>query len=705
VAIDREETLKKAEKLVRQGRIESAIAEYQRVVDAFPRDWNAANALGDCLARVQMTESAAAQYNRIADHFAAEGFYPKAAALYKKSLKLNAGDEHALARLADMATRAGTLVEARQYLQSLADRRRRRGDASGAADALLRIGALDPEDVDARLTGARAAISAGAAQAGAAELHAIADALAERGQHERAIDLLTEALAAVPADGALRSALVRAHGTRGDLVAARAHAETAADLSWLAGLAEAAGDALQAMRLLEAAFAASDGDRTLAERLVRGQLALGNVPAAGRALDALGEVTDPDLLALAGTVRARQGDAAAARSSLALLLGREPARAPGIADAGARLAATEPEAALLLVEAAADTMLLNGSFSGAAVAFEAFVARQTAHVPALTRLVGICADGGLDSKLSDAQARLVDAYLAEQRGADALPIAEALAARHPDSTAHKARLHRARALAAGQTRPVSEPLVSGAVETPTPAGVREAGSPPSGRGIRETPSIAAKVEPQTKANTGHDQADPQNPFGLGPIAIDLGDILGDELTPPPARQGRPATPRPSPPDAGSGAAARAEAPQDLDQVFQNARDDASRQAIGDGAERHYKVALAYQDVGMTAEAIKALELAVRAPRVRFEAASLLARLLLGRGDRREAIEWFERAAEAPAPTLEASRSLLYDLGGALESSGEHARALAVFLELQTEAGEYRDVARRVDRLRRDQAGG
>ena len=38
-------------------------------------------------------------------------------------------------------------------------------------------------------------------------------------------------------------------------------------------------------------------------------------------------------------------------------------------------------------------------------------------------------------------------------------------------------------------------------------------------------------------------------------------------------------------------------------------------------------------------------------------------------------------------------------------SGETARALAVFLELQAEAGEYRDVAARVERLARVQTGG
>jgi hypothetical protein len=49
--------------------------------------------------------------------------------------------------------------------------------------------------------------------------------------------------------------------------------------------------------------------------------------------------------------------------------------------------------------------------------------------------------------------------------------------------------------------------------------------------------------------------------------------------------------------------------------------------------------------------------------------------------------------------------LLYDLGTTLEEVGETARALAVFLELQSEGDEYRDVALRAERLAGMQSGG
>ena len=110
-------------------------------------------------------------------------------------------------------------------------------------------------------------------------------------------------------------------------------------------------------------------------------------------------------------------------------------------------------------------------------------------------------------------------------------------------------------------------------------------------------------------------------------------------------------------------------------------------------------------MGMEDEAVQSLVTASRWPRHRFESASQLGQLYQKRGDVEKAIEWFERASEAPAPTLEDGHAVLYELGSLLQTVGETARAFAVFLELQADAGEYRDVAARVDHLARVQAGG
>src|SRR4051812_27489115 len=155
LAFDREDTLKKAEKLLRQGRLDAAIAEYVRVVEDQPRDWNTANTLGDLYIRAKQPDKAVAQYSRIAQHFFDDGFYPKAAALYKKILKIVPDDEQSQLHLAELSARQGLLADAKSYYQTVAARRRARGDRPGVEEIVVRLGAVDPADFEARTAAAR----------------------------------------------------------------------------------------------------------------------------------------------------------------------------------------------------------------------------------------------------------------------------------------------------------------------------------------------------------------------------------------------------------------------------------------------------------------------------------------------------------------------------------------------------------------------
>lgn len=141
----------------------------------------------------------------------------------------------------------------------------------------------------------------------------------------------------------------------------------------------------------------------------------------------------------------------------------------------------------------------------------------------------------------------------------------------------------------------------------------------------------------------------------------------------------------------------------LDQVFRGRRDELNRQSSEEAAAEQYRLTLTDHEMGMTEDAIKVLEGATHSPRQGFDAASMLGRLDLESKDLAPAIEWLERAAEAPSPTAEAGRSLLYDLAKTPELVGESLRALAVFVE--SESGGYRDVSGHIDRLSEAQARG
>ena len=151
-----------------------------------------------------------------------------------------------------------------------------------------------------------------------------------------------------------------------------------------------------------------------------------------------------------------------------------------------------------------------------------------------------------------------------------------------------------------------------------------------------------------------------------------------------------------------GAAAGAE---DLDSVFEQLRGEASKLSGADGGDEHLRRGMALRQAGQIDESVQAFEMAARSPRDRFQAATLIGRTHRGRGRLPEAIEWFERAAQVPAPSEDEEHMLMYELADVLESTGEVARALAICTELQANAPEFRDVAARVDRLNKVQARG
>src|SRR4051794_41933525 len=111
------------------------------MVDDQPRDWNTANLLGDLYVRAGQIDPAIAQFSRMADALGGEGFLPKAAALYKKILKLRPNDDKALMKAGELAPRQGLLPHPPPLFPAAAERPPPRGDARGAPGDAGRGGA------------------------------------------------------------------------------------------------------------------------------------------------------------------------------------------------------------------------------------------------------------------------------------------------------------------------------------------------------------------------------------------------------------------------------------------------------------------------------------------------------------------------------------------------------------------------------------
>jgi tetratricopeptide (TPR) repeat protein len=151
--------------------------------------------------------------------------------------------------------------------------------------------------------------------------------------------------------------------------------------------------------------------------------------------------------------------------------------------------------------------------------------------------------------------------------------------------------------------------------------------------------------------------------------------------------------------AGPHSPAAAPAP-DLEEVFETIRARAVDATTAGASRAQYQRGLDRLLADDVEGAIADLQAAAREPLFRFGACAQLGRLFVDRGQLVPAVEWLERAAETPAPTPGEGHAVLYDLAAALERLGEAERALAVLIELEADAGGYRDVAAWVQRLAR-----
>ena len=207
MAVDRDETLKKAEKLLKQGKMAAAIEEYVRLVEDKPDDWNSANALGDLYVKAGQADRAAEQFNRAADHLYGEGFFPRASAVYKKVLKVRSNDDHALWQLADIAGRNGLSLDARSHYNRLIQDRRAAGNEQGAVDCVIRLGQLADANVDAKRLAAKALVDRGETRPAARLILSVADLHTKEGRVPEALDALREAAQLDPDDAEIQEKL------------------------------------------------------------------------------------------------------------------------------------------------------------------------------------------------------------------------------------------------------------------------------------------------------------------------------------------------------------------------------------------------------------------------------------------------------------------------------------------------------------------
>jgi len=226
---NKQKVLSAAEKFVQQGKLQNAIAEYEKVLTHDAKDLTVNNTIGDLYARLGDSVQAVECFKKVGDAYAAQGFTVKGIAMYKKISKLQPSVDSSL-KLAELYTQQGLFNDARaQYLQ-VAEDFMKNGDLEQSVRLFQKVLEMDPENVPMRVKLAEVYVKLGKKKEAWEIFSAAAESLRSRGSLAAAEDILKRMLTLDPGNSYVLLLRGRAALEGDDPKNAIVHLEMAADL-------------------------------------------------------------------------------------------------------------------------------------------------------------------------------------------------------------------------------------------------------------------------------------------------------------------------------------------------------------------------------------------------------------------------------------------------------------------------------------------
>jgi len=149
--LDKNKIIEAAAKLVAKGAYDKAIKEYQKILDADPKDVRILQKMGELYQKKNDPVQAAQYFTRVAESYTTDGFFLKAVALYKQVLKLDPNLIDINIKLAELHQHLQLLGEAMAYYQIVANHYDKQGDTRASLEVLKKMVDLDPDNVASRV--------------------------------------------------------------------------------------------------------------------------------------------------------------------------------------------------------------------------------------------------------------------------------------------------------------------------------------------------------------------------------------------------------------------------------------------------------------------------------------------------------------------------------------------------------------------------
>ncbi|MGZ8831628.1 MAG: tetratricopeptide repeat protein, partial [Thermoanaerobaculia bacterium] len=440
MAIQRDKVIANAEKLVAKGKIEPAIKEYERLLDDNPNDVNTLNRIGDLWVRITRNDEAVKTFGKIADHYARDGFFLKAIAIYKKINKLDPSKLEVYGKLADLYAKQGLAMEAKSQYQVLADYYLKHGDPGNALLIYRKISELDPQSINVHVKLADLHSQIGQTGEALKEYDRVGRMLLKRGMLDEAVQVFKKALKIDAKNVDLVESLVTA------LIEAKDYAN--------------------AITIVE------------------------------HALEQNRE--NPRLLAMWGKILIGKGDLTSARAALERGLKAEP-NEPSIRDALADLYLKQNDAnrALEMLVPLVERSLGRGERGQAVEMLNRVLRVDQRHTPTLERIVALYTRLNEETNILSSMNLLAEAHIARGQFQQASDVLQRLIDREPQNAQHRTKLQFVRSQIGGETSapPIRRktapgvPMPSMEVEEPAPTFQVGEQAPPLSMEIDSTPSM------------------------------------------------------------------------------------------------------------------------------------------------------------------------------------------------------------------------
>ncbi len=441
MAIQRDKVIANAEKLVAKGKIEPAIKEYERLLEDNPNDVNTLNRIGDLWVRINRTDEAVKTFGRIADHYAKDGFFLKAIAIYKKINKLDPSKLEVYSKLADLYAKQGLAMEAKSQYQVLADYYIKHGEPGNALVVYKKISELDPNAINVHVKLADLHSQAGQTAEALKEYDRVGRMLLKRGMLEEAVQVFKKAL--------------KIDAKNVDLVE-----------SLVSALTEAK-DFNNAQQIVETALETNKNN--------------------------------PRLLAMWARALMGKGDLNSARTALEQGMAADP-NAPAILEALAELYLKQNnvDKASQLLGRLVDAAAGRGERATAVELLNRILRVDPGHVPTLERMVNVYTRLNEETNILASMNTLAEAHIAKGRHEQAAEVLEKLIQREPQNAQHRNKLKFVRSQMGGGTPPPR-----GKAEAPPP--IMEVEEPmPDIASLEEEPAISFDLSssPASELNLG-----------------------------------------------------------------------------------------------------------------------------------------------------------------------------------------------------------